>query len=50
MEGYKSYFLQDDDGNSGLTSSVAAGLDYIGIGPEMAALLDFTPEALTARL
>lgn len=40
MEGYKSYFLQDKDGNSALTHSVAAGLDYIGIGPEMAELYD----------
>lgn len=40
MEGYKSYFLQDDDGNSALTHSVAAGLDYIGIGPELAELYD----------
>lgn len=40
MEGYKSYFLQDGDGNSALTHSVAAGLDYIGIGPELAELYD----------
>lgn len=40
MEGYKSYFLQDNDGNSAPTHSVAAGLDYIGIGPELAALAD----------
>lgn len=40
MEGYKSYFLQDEDGNSALTHSVAAGLDYIGIGPELAQLAD----------
>lgn len=40
MEGYKSYFLQDFDGNSAPTHSVAAGLDYIGIGPELAALYD----------
>lgn len=40
MEGYKSYFLQDKDGNSALTHSVAAGLDYIGIGPELAELYD----------
>jgi tryptophan synthase beta chain len=40
MEGYKSYFLQDSDGNSSLTHSVAAGLDYIGIGPELASLND----------
>jgi tryptophan synthase beta chain len=40
MEGYKSYFLQDADGNTALTSSVAAGLDYVGIGPELAELAD----------
>lgn len=40
MEGYKSYFLQDGDGNTAPTTSVAAGLDYIGIGPELAQLAD----------
>lgn len=40
MEGYKSYFLQDEDGNSALTHSISAGLDYIGIGPELAELYD----------
>ncbi len=40
FEGYKSYFLQDDDGNSAPTHSIAAGLDYIGIGPELAQLHD----------
>jgi tryptophan synthase beta chain len=40
MEGYKSYFLQDADGNTAATSSVAAGLDYVGIGPELAQLKD----------
>jgi tryptophan synthase beta chain len=40
MEGYKSYFLQDEDGNSAPTHSIAAGLDYIGIGPELAQLAD----------
>ena len=40
MEGYKSYFLQDDDGNTAPTSSVAAGLDYVGISPELAELAD----------
>lgn len=40
MEGYKSYFLQDSDGNSAETHSIAAGLDYIGIGPELAELAD----------
>jgi tryptophan synthase beta chain len=40
IEGYKSYFLQDDDGNTAKTHSIAAGLDYIGIGPELAQLHD----------
>lgn len=40
MEGYKSYFLQDGDGNTAPTSSIAAGLDYVGIGPELAELAD----------
>lgn len=40
MEGYKSYFLQDSDGNTALTHSIAAGLDYVGIGPELAELKD----------
>ncbi len=40
MEGYKSYFLQDPDGNTAPTSSIAAGLDYVGIGPELAELAD----------
>lgn len=40
IEGYKSYFLQDNDGNTARTHSIAAGLDYIGIGPELAELHD----------
>lgn len=40
FEGYKSYFLQDESGNSALTHSIAAGLDYIGVGPELAELHD----------
>lgn len=40
VEGYKSYFLQDDDGQTLTTHSVAAGLDYAGIGPEHAWLHD----------
>lgn len=37
LQGYKSYFLLDDDGNVLPTHSVSAGLDYPGIGPELAA-------------
>lgn len=40
IEGYKSYFIQDEDGNTGETHSIAAGLDYVGIGPELAQLHD----------
>jgi len=37
-QGYKTYFLQDDDGQMLSTHSVAAGLDYIGISPILAHL------------
>ncbi len=32
-QGYKTYFLQDSDGQMRETHSVAAGLDYIGVSP-----------------
>jgi len=35
-QGFKSIFLQHDDGQIALTHSVSAGLDYAGIGPEHA--------------
>jgi tryptophan synthase beta chain len=38
FEGYKSRFLQDSDGQIQPTHSIAAGLDYPGIGPELAML------------
>lgn len=38
VEGYKSFFLQDRDGNLQATHSISAGLDYPGIGPEHAYL------------
>ncbi|MCX6761304.1 MAG: tryptophan synthase subunit beta [Candidatus Moranbacteria bacterium] len=38
VEGYKSYFLQDKDGQVQNTHSISAGLDYAGIGPEHALL------------
>ncbi|MEI6532443.1 MAG: tryptophan synthase subunit beta [Candidatus Roizmanbacteria bacterium] len=38
VEGYKSLFLQDDDGNISHTHSISAGLDYPGIGPQLAYL------------
>lgn len=38
VEGFKSFFLQDDDGQIQKTHSISAGLDYAGIGPELAYL------------
>ena len=38
VEGYKSFFLQDEDGQVLPTHSISAGLDYPGIGPEMSLL------------
>ena len=32
-QGYKTYFLQDDDGQMKETHSIAAGLDYVGVSP-----------------
>ncbi|MBF0621487.1 MAG: tryptophan synthase subunit beta [Magnetococcales bacterium] len=37
-QGYKTYFLQDGDGQMKETSSVAAGLDYVGVSPILANL------------
>jgi len=36
-QGYKTYFLQDEDGQMKETHSVAAGLDYVGVSPILAA-------------
>jgi len=38
IHGYKSRFLVDGDGQVAETRSISAGLDYPGIGPELAAL------------
>ncbi|MFP4644928.1 MAG: hypothetical protein ACLFM0_11285 [Spirochaetales bacterium] len=38
VQGYKSLFLLDDDGQVSETHSVSAGLDYPGIGPQLAHL------------
>lgn len=38
VQGYKSIFLQDESGSLVPTSSISAGLDYAGIGPELAHL------------
>ena len=57
MHGYKSRFLLDEDGQALQTRSISAGLDYCGIGPQLASLgksgrIEFTSaldsEALTA--
>lgn len=37
-QGYKTFFLQDSDGQMKETHSVAAGLDYVGVSPILAAL------------
>ena len=38
MHGYKSRFLLDEDGQALPTRSISAGLDYCGIGPQLATL------------
>ncbi|MBU1177923.1 tryptophan synthase subunit beta [Patescibacteria group bacterium] len=40
VEGFKSYFLQDKEGNIQPTASISAGLDYAGIGPEHGSLYE----------
>lgn len=40
FHGMKSYFCQDEYGQIAPVSSISAGLDYPGIGPEHAALFD----------
>ena len=37
-QGYRTYFLQDSDGQMKHTHSVAAGLDYVGVSPILAHL------------
>lgn len=37
-QGYKTYFLQDQDGQMKETHSIAAGLDYVGVSPILAHL------------
>jgi tryptophan synthase beta chain len=39
-QGYRTYFLQNEDGQMMDTHSVAAGLDYIGVSPILAYLRD----------
>jgi tryptophan synthase beta chain len=40
VQGYKSHFLLDEDGQVLPTHSISAGLDYPGIGPQLAFLGD----------
>lgn len=40
LHGTKSYVLQDEDGQIGLTHSISAGLDYASVSPEHALLRD----------
>ena len=40
LHGARTLVLQDDDGQIGESSSIAAGLDYPGVGPEHAFLRD----------
>ncbi len=40
LHGARSYLMQDDEGQTALTTSISAGLDYPGVGPEHAWLRD----------
>ncbi len=40
IHGFRSYLLQDDDGNPADVYSIASGLDYPGVGPEHAYFKD----------
>jgi tryptophan synthase beta chain len=40
LHGARSYLMQDDDGQTENTTSISAGLDYPGVGPEHAWLRD----------
>ncbi len=49
-QGYKTLFLQNDDGQLGDTHSIAAGLDYVGVSPILAYLSQqgrIVPESAT---
>jgi tryptophan synthase beta chain len=39
-QGYKTYFLQNEDGQMRETHSVAAGLDYVGVSPILSHLAE----------
>lgn len=40
VEGFKSYFLQNEEGQLADTHSISAGLDYAGVGPQISYLKD----------
>lgn len=49
-QGYKTLFLQNEDGQLGDTHSIAAGLDYVGVSPILAHLSQIgrvTPQSAT---
>jgi tryptophan synthase beta chain len=48
LHGAKSYLLQDENGQIQEAHSIAAGLDYPGVGPEHALLKDFKRVSYTA--
>lgn len=39
-QGYKTYFLQDNDGQMKETHSISAGLDYVGVSPILSEMHD----------
>lgn len=39
-QGYKTYFLQDGDGQMKETHSISAGLDYVGVSPILSQMYD----------
>ncbi|NNG01903.1 MAG: tryptophan synthase subunit beta [Desulfobacteraceae bacterium] len=47
-QGYKTYFLQDADGQMKKTHSIAAGLDYVGVSPILSHLHDTRRVRFTA--
>ncbi|MDO7252939.1 tryptophan synthase subunit beta [Helicobacter cappadocius] len=49
-QGYKSIFLQDKEGNLSPTHSISAGLDYAGIGPQLAYLASIGRIEFTSAL
>lgn len=50
VEGFKSYFLQDEEGQIKETYSISAGLDYSGVGPQIAYLKDIGRIKITYAL